>query len=232
MEVYKMKIQFEGHSCFTVTYENHTVIIDPFLTGNPQAVKKAEEVKVDAVLLTHGHGDHIGDAIDIAKRNNAPIIAPYEVAMYASKKGAPIHPMHLGGSHTFPWGKVKLTLAFHGSGIEDGDTMIDGGNPCGFLLTMGDKTFYHAGDTALFGDMKLIGEMNRIDVAALPIGDNFTMGPEDAVYAAEWVRARTVIPMHYNTFPVIQQDPQKYVDALAKKEIKGVILQPGESIEI
>jgi L-ascorbate metabolism protein UlaG (beta-lactamase superfamily) len=227
-----MKIRYEGHSCFTVTYENRSVIIDPFLTGNPQAVKKAEEVKVEAVLVTHGHGDHLGDAIDIAKRNNAPIIAPYEVAMYASKKGAQVHPMHLGGSHAFPWGKVKLTLAFHGSGIEDGDTMIDGGNPCGFLLTMGGKTFYHAGDTALFGDMKVIGEMNRIDVAALPIGDNFTMGPEDAVYAAEWVRARTVIPMHYNTFPVIQQDPQKYVDDLSKRDIKGVILQPGESIEI
>jgi L-ascorbate metabolism protein UlaG (beta-lactamase superfamily) len=227
-----MKIQYEGHSCFTVTHENHAVIIDPFLTGNPQAVRKADEVKVGAVLVTHGHGDHLGDAIDIAKRNNAPIIAPFEVAMYAAKKGAPIHPMHLGGSHVFPWGKVKLTLAFHGSGIEEDGNMIPGGHPCGFLLTMGGKTFYHAGDTALFGDMKLIGELHSVDVAALPIGDNFTMGPEDALLAAEWVRARTVIPIHYNTFPVIQQDPQAYVQALAQKDIKGVVLKPGESIEI
>lgn len=227
-----MKLTYHGHSCFLAEAGGKSVIIDPFLTGNPKAVAKAEDIKVDAVLVTHGHSDHLGDAIDIAKRNNAPIIAPFELAVYCGGKGAPIHPMHLGGAHEFEFGRVKLTIAFHGSGVEEDGKAIYAGNPCGFLLTMQGKTFYHAGDTALFGDMKLIGELHKIDAAALPIGDNFTMGPEDAVIAAGWIKAGKVIAMHYNTWPLIEQDAAAFAARLQSAGIEGVVLQPGQSAEV
>ncbi|MFC4766033.1 metal-dependent hydrolase [Effusibacillus consociatus] len=227
-----MKITYHGHSCFLAEAGGKTVIIDPFLTGNPKAIAKAEDIKVDAILLTHGHSDHLGDAINIAKRNNAPIIAPFELAMYCAGKGALVHPMHLGGAHEFEFGRVKLTIAFHGSGIEENGTFVYTGNPCGFLLTMQGKTFYHAGDTALFGDMKLIGELNKIDAAALPIGDNFTMGPDDAVLAASWLGAKKVIPMHYNTWPLIEQDANAFAARLQPAGIEGVVMNAGQSIEV
>lgn len=227
-----MKITFHGHSCFLVEAGNKRVIIDPFITGNPKAVVKQQDIQAEAVLVTHGHSDHLGDAIEIAKRNQAPVIAPYELALYCASKGAPIHPMHLGGAREFEFGRVKLTIAFHGSAIEEREQLLYGGNPAGFLITMQGKTFYHAGDTALFGDMKLIGELNKIDAAALPIGDNFTMGPDDAVLAAEWIAAKKVIPMHYNTFPLIKQDAYAYAARLQPAGIEGIVLQPGESVEV
>lgn len=227
-----MKLTYHGHACFLVEAADKRVIIDPFLTGNPQALAKPEDIQVDAVLLTHGHSDHLGDAVEIAKRNQAVIVAPFELALFCAKKGASVHPMHLGGSHEFDFGRVKLTIAFHGSAAEDGDQIVYTGNPAGFLLTMEGKTFYHAGDTALFGDMKLIGELNHIDVAALPIGDNFTMGPDDAVLAAKWIRSKKVIPMHYNTFPLIEQDGNAFAARLQPIGIEGIVMQPGESIEI
>lgn len=227
-----MKITYHGHSCFEVEGAKGKVIIDPFLSGNPQADIKPEDVKVDAVLLTHGHGDHLGDAIEIAKQNNAPVISVFELAGYCQSKGAPAHGMHLGGAHEFNFGRVKLTLAFHGSAVEENGNLIYAGNPAGILLTMDGKTFYHAGDTALFGDMKLIGELNQIDAAALPIGDNFTMGPEDAVLAAQWLKTNKVIPIHFNTFPVIQQDPHAFAAKLQQTGIKGIVLEPGESLEV
>lgn len=185
-----MKVTYHGHSVITVETKDHHIIFDPFLTGNSLTDIKPEDVKADVILLTHGHNDHVGDTEQIAKQNNALVIAPNELAVYLGWKGLNVHPMHIGGSRQFDFGKVKLTQAFHGSAItdEENKTITYTGMPAGILLTVEDKTIFHAGDTALFSDMKLIGELNHIDLAFLPIGDNFTMGPEDAKLAAEWAR--------------------------------------------
>ena len=227
-----MKVEFCGHACFVISSDGHSVIIDPFLTGNPAASCKPDDVKVEAVLLSHGHGDHVGDAISIAKKNNATVVAPFELAVYSEKQGANAHPMHIGGAHDFPFGRVKLTPAWHGSAIMEGDIPIYTGNPCGILLTMGGTTAYFAGDTGLFGDMKLIGDRNSIDVALLPIGDNFTMGIDDALYALELVNPKKVIPMHYNTFPVIEVDVNEFAHGAKKSGYECIVLNPGESAEI
>ncbi|NOQ97287.1 MAG: metal-dependent hydrolase [Calditrichae bacterium] len=215
------KITFLGHSAFYMEGEKGKLVIDPFLTGNPVAQMKPEDLKVDFVLLTHGHGDHIGDAVDIAKANNATIIAPFELANYCADQGANVHPMHIGGARQFPFGKVKLTIAHHGSAAPDGTYT---GNPCGFLITMAGKTFYHSGDTGLFYDMKLIGEMNSIDVAVLPIGDNFTMGVDDAVKATEFLKPKMVIPMHFKTFHVIDVEPGDFVSKVKALGFNSEIL--------
>jgi L-ascorbate metabolism protein UlaG (beta-lactamase superfamily) len=180
------------------------------------------------VLLTHAHGDHLGDAVEIAKASKAPIVAPFELANYCAKQGVDVHPMHIGGAHGFGFGRVKLTIAHHGSAAPDGTYC---GNPCGFLLTMDGKTLYHTGDTGLFYDMKLIGEMNKLAVAMLPIGDNFTMGIDDAVKASELIQAELVIPIHYKTFDVIDADPQEFVRKVEGKKLRGKVVPPGESLE-
>lgn len=225
------KLTYLGHACFTIEDGKHKIIIDPFLSGNPLAKVSSKEITVDAVLVSHGHGDHLGDAVEIAKRCNAPIIAPYELADYCAKQGAPIHPMHIGGSRRFDWGDVKLTIAHHGSAVV-GETVIYTGNPCGFVVKMSGKTVYHPGDTGLFMDMKLIGEMNQIDVALLPIGDNFTMGIADAIKAVEFLRPKVVVPMHFNTMEVIKQDPQQFVKGVQHLPVKAVILNVGDKYEV
>lgn len=223
-----MKITFQGHSCFTIESGGHAIIIDPFLSGNPAAVIKPADVKVEAVLVTHGHSDHLGDAVEIAKKNGSDIIAPFELVNYCTAKGAKGHPMHIGGGHDFPFGRIKLTIAHHGSTTDTGAV----GNPCGFLITMGGKTVYHAGDTGLFSDMSLIGETNRIDCALLPIGDNFTMGVEDAIRAVGMLKPKMVVPMHYNTFDVIKADPEAFRKGLEESPVKVAILKPGGSVEV
>ncbi len=227
-----MKITFWGHAAFLLENGSHRLVIDPFLTGNPLAQVKPEEVKCDYILVTHGHGDHLGDTISIAKNNDAVVIANFEVATYCGNQGCKAHPLHIGGGHDFPFGRVKLTIAHHGSGLTDGDQIIYLGNPAGALITMDGKTVYHAGDTALFLDMKLIGEMNHIDVALLPIGDNFTMGIEDAVKAVEFLQPELAVPMHYKTFDLIEADPQDFVNRVEAMGKKARVLGVGDSLEI
>ncbi len=222
------KVTFLGHSAFLLETTGSKIIIDPFLSDNPRAKMKPEDVKVDFILLSHGHGDHLGNSLQIAKENNATIIAPNELALYLQSKGAQVHPMHIGGSHEFPFGRVKLTIAHHGSAAPDGTYT---GNPCGFLIYADGKTFYHSGDTGLFLDMKLIGEMNSIDLAVLPIGDNFTMGIDDAVKATEFLKPKMTIPMHYKTFEVIDVNPSEFVDKISQKGFRGKVLEVGASYE-
>ncbi|HET7627787.1 MAG TPA: metal-dependent hydrolase [Bacillales bacterium] len=225
-----MKATYYGHSVVLVETAGKKIWIDPFITGNGQCTIDANDVEADAIILTHGHNDHVGDTVEIAKRNDALVIGIFEMATYLGWKGLNTHPMSIGGAYEFDFGKVKYTQAFHGSGYEEeGENLVYLGMPGGVLFSAEGKTIYHAGDTGLFSDMKLIGERNEIDVAFLPIGDNFTMGPEDAQLAAEWLNAKTVVPIHYNTFPVIEQDPHAFVAGLKGE---GKVLQSGDSIEL
>lgn len=228
-----MKLTYWSHSCFLIETSTHRLVIDPFLTGNPKAPVKAEDVQVDYVLVTHGHNDHVGDAIVIAKRTGATIIANYEIATFCAGQGAQVHPLHIGGGYDFPFGRVKLTIAHHGSGFQTDSGFLYMGNPCGFVITADGRTIYHAGDTGLFLDMQLIGELNKIDVALLPIGDNFTMGIADAVRAVDFIRPRTVVPMHYGTFDIIDTDPDLFA-AEVRKHTKSVpaVLHVGDSLEV
>jgi len=221
------RIRWLGHACLHLETDGINVLIDPFLTGNPAAAIKADQAQADFILVSHGHGDHVGDTIAIAKRTGATVICNYEISEWLQKQGlAKVHGQQHGGGHEFAFGRCKLTLAFHGSALPDGSY---GGNPCGFLLTLKNGLkIYDAADTGLFGDMKLIGE-EGLDLAILPIGDNYTMGPDDAVRAVKLLGPRKVLPMHYNTFPLIAQDPQAWAARVRKETTaEPVVLKPGE----
>lgn len=218
---------FHGHACFQVITNGKSILFDPFLSANPSAKVSADEIAADAILVTHGHEDHVADVEAIAKRTSALVVANFEIVTWFQQRGVEnVHPMHIGGKHAFEFGSVKLTIAHHGSALPDGS---NGGNPAGILLTTTDGTIYHAGDTALFSDMQLIGE-EGIDVAILPIGDNFTMGPEDSIKATRFLKPSVVIPAHYNTWPLIEQDTSAWACSVeSETSARPVVLQSGES---
>ena len=219
---------YYGHSAFLLDDGKYKVLFDPFLTGNPKAAIKAEDVDCDFILISHAHGDHLGDAPEIAARTGAELVSTPEVlgVCEARVPGLKQHPMNLGGSLTLPFGKVRMTLAQHSAGVA-------GGIACGFVVYMGGEVIYFAGDTALFSDMQLIGHKDQLDYALLPIGDNYTMGLEDAAMAAQLLNVRHVIPIHYNTWPIINQDVRHYkeiTEAMSRAEVH--IVDPGQSLEL
>jgi len=186
---------------------------------------RPDAIEVDGILVSHGHSDHIGDAVEISRRTGAVIVAPYELAVYCRERGAKAHPMYIGGSNQFPFGWVKLVQATHGSSLE-GRYL---GVACGFVVRIGGRTVYYPGDTGLFGDMKLIGELYPLDLAFIPIGSTFTMDMDEAAKAVEFLRPRVAVPMHYNTFPVIQADPEEFARRLSSSPTQVVVMGFGES---
>jgi L-ascorbate metabolism protein UlaG (beta-lactamase superfamily) len=222
------KVKFLGHAAFWVETGGKRLLIDPYLKGNPKATVKPSEVDPDFILVTHGHGDHVGDTVEIAKRTGAVVISNAEICDWLEKHEVKTHAQHLGGGHTYPFGYLKMVYALHGSALRDGS---NGGNPGGFLLTtLAGEKLYFAGDTGLFGDMRLIGE-EGLTLAAIPIGDNYTMGPDDALRAVKLLRPKIVIPIHYNTFPLLKQNAGAWKARVeGETSTKVMVLEPGEEI--
>ena len=227
-----ISVHYLGHSCFLITTPKAKILIDPFLTGNPMAAAKAEEVDCNFILVSHAHADHFGDAVAIAKRTGATIVASYELALYAGSQGAKVHPMGCGGGKDFSFGRVQLTIAHHTSSVDGPSGPVMVGAPVGFLITAEDRVIYFAGDTALTMDMQLLGDRKPIDLALLPIGDNFTMGPQDAAEAVRMLKPKLSVPMHYNTFEMIQVDPEVFVREAGKHGYQVSVLRPGDRISL
>lgn len=223
------RIIYHGHSNLEIHSGAHRIQIDPFYDQNSLADVKSDQVSPQFILLTHAHFDHTDDVERIAKRTGATIAANYEIATYYEKKGLKTEPMNHGGGVDFPFGRATLTIAFHTSSFPDGTY---GGEPAGWIIETGGKIIYHAGDTAIFGDMRLIGELWNIDLACIPIGDRFTMGPAHALRAAQMLKAKAVLPLHYNTFDGIHQDPDAFARELKKAGIRGLPLKAGETFEL
>jgi L-ascorbate metabolism protein UlaG (beta-lactamase superfamily) len=218
-----------GHATMGLDVGGRRLLVDPFFSGNPAASTTADKVEADFILISHGHGDHVGDAVAVARRTGATVISTFEICNWFASQGITTHAQHLGGGHAHPFGYLKLTLALHGSALPDGSY---GGNPCGFLLTSEGRRIYLACDTGLFGDMRLIGE-EGLDLAVLPIGDNFTMGPDDALRAAKLLSAKHVIPVHYNTWDLIAQDPMAWARRVeADTGSKAHVIEPGERFRL
>ncbi len=227
-----MKITWLSHAAFLIEGEDK-VLVDPFLTDNPMAKTGPDDIECDIIAVTHGHGDHLGDTLAIARRTGATVVGMAEIAQYAGSKGIKAEGMNFGG--TVKVGGTSLTQvpAWHSSGLSEAGFGHSGGTPSGYIIESGGKKVYHAGDTCLFTDMKLIGELYSPNAALLPIGDRFTMNPQTAAMAVEWIGPKVAIPMHYNTWPPIEQDPQVFADEVKKRcgtEVR--ILGVGESTEI
>jgi L-ascorbate metabolism protein UlaG (beta-lactamase superfamily) len=219
-----------GHAALSLDTDGYNILVDPFLSGNPVCSTDPQNVNPDFILLSHGHGDHLGDTVPIAKRTGALVITNAELSDWLANQGVKTHGQHIGGGYHHPFGYLKFTLAIHGSGLPDGSY---GGNPAGFLLTTNEqKKIYMGCDTGLFGDMRLIGE-EGIDLAVLPIGDNYTMGPDDALRAVKMLEPDLIIPIHYSTFDVIKQDPQAWAQRVENETDAQVkVIAPGESVTI
>lgn len=226
-----MRLTFLGHSCFLVETAKARLLIDPFLNDNPSATIKAKDVKCDYILITHGHDDHCADALEIAKKCDATIIANFEIAEYYTAKGAKAHGLNPGGGFNFPFGRVKLTIAHHTSSMEAGLNPLYMGVPCGIIVQADGKNLYHAGDTAVFMDMQLIGRVG-LDVALIPIGDNYTMGPDDAIIALDFLKPKFAVPVHYNTWSLINQDAAAFAAQAAKSAHTVKVMKPGDVTEV
>lgn len=223
-----MKLTYLGHSAFIIQTDTHNIIIDPFIKDNPLCKIDLHELpKIHYILITHGHSDHIGDTVEIARRHNSTVICNFEIAQYLDKYNITYHAMHIGGRTSTEFGKVKMTPAIHGSSITEGTHIIYAGVACGFLIEIENVKLYHAGDTALTYDMKLL-EKEAIDYAILPIGGNFTMDLEDSLQALEMIRPKKAIPMHYNTFELIKEDPNRFKSPLCEV----IVMNPHDSIDI
>lgn len=226
-----MRVTYYGHSCFLVETAGARLVLDPYFTGNPRCPAQAADIKCDYVLVSHGHEDHSCDALGLARQCGATIIANFEIAEYFAAQGVQTHGLNPGGGFNFPFGRVKLTLAHHTSSLEAGLHPIYLGAACGLLIQADGRTIYHAGDTALFLDMQLIGRAG-LDLALLPIGDNFTMGPDDALTALDFLLPKLAVPIHYDTWPVIRQDAADFARraGLAGHQVK--VLAPGSSLAL
>jgi L-ascorbate metabolism protein UlaG (beta-lactamase superfamily) len=226
----ELKVTWYSHACLLIDTDGTKLLVDPFFTGNPLAPVDAGEVSPDFIFVSHGHADHVGDTVAIAKRTGATVVSNFEIHNWLAGQGVENgHPLHIGGGFDFDWGRIKLTIAHHGSALPDGSY---GGNPCGFIFYLQGKKIYHACDTGLFYDMKLIGE-ELIDLAVLPIGDNFTMGPDDGLRAVKLINPIRVLPIHYDTFDVIKQDPMEWKSRVeTETQSQVVVLRPGDSLDL
>jgi len=226
-----MKITYYGHACFSLEINKKNILFDPFISGNSLAKAiDIKKIKADYIFVSHGHADHVGDTIEIAKRNDSLVVSNFEIANWFVSKGIKkTHSMNIGGSWKFDFGKVKLVNAEHSSSMPDGS---EGGNPGGFIFETCEGNFYFAGDTSLNYDMKLIGEFKKIDFAMLPIGDNYTMGTDNAIIASGFINCDKIIGMHYDTFPVIKIDKKLAKEKFENAGKELILLEIGESLGI
>ena len=226
-------MRFLGHATWLIESEGVKIVIDPFITGNPQSPVQVRDLfDVNYIIVTHGHGDHLGDTREIAVRSGATVVCNYEIGLYLGSKGVTnIHTMHIGGRAKFDFGWIKLTPAVHGSSIQERNSIIYGGMPAGVLIEIGGRRIYHAGDTGLTKDMELLAD-EMVDVALLPIGGNYTMDVYDAAKAVAMIKPKLAVPMHYGTFPVIEADPEEFVREVSRRGFSAKVVRPGEWLQI